>query len=84
MALATRPHDMTADALSRRERLVLGVGVTVLSRVARLAERLDRHDRRHGRRPPTPDAVRAQADQAMTTVRRSQAQIRSDRDLPEA
>jgi hypothetical protein len=41
--------DMTADALSRRERLVLGVGVTVLTRVARLAERLDRHDRHHGR-----------------------------------
>jgi hypothetical protein len=75
MALAARPHDMTADALSRRERLVLGVGVTVLARVARLAERLDRHDRRHRRWPAIPDALRAQADQEMTTVRRSQAQI---------
>jgi hypothetical protein len=53
MALAARPHGMTADALSRRERLVLGVAVTVLSRAARLAERLDRHDRRHGRWPST-------------------------------
>jgi hypothetical protein len=34
-------------ALSRRERLMLGAGLTALSLVARVAER---HDRRHGRR----------------------------------
>jgi hypothetical protein len=39
MALATRPT--TAGALSRRERLVLGAGLTVLSLLARLAERLE-------------------------------------------
>jgi hypothetical protein len=48
---------MIAGALSRRERLVLGVGLTVLSLVARLVERLDRHHRRHRRWPATPEAV---------------------------
>jgi hypothetical protein len=33
---------MTTEALSRRERLVLGVGLTVLSLAAGLAERRDR------------------------------------------
>jgi hypothetical protein len=36
---------MTTEALSRRERLLLGVGLTVLSLVARLAEYLDPHHR---------------------------------------
>jgi hypothetical protein len=53
MELAARPTLSTVDALSRRERLALGVGLTMLSRVAQLAGRLDRHDRRHGRWPPT-------------------------------
>jgi hypothetical protein len=40
---------MTAGALSRREPLVLGVGLTVLSLVARLAECLDPHHHRDRR-----------------------------------
>ncbi len=52
---------MTAGALSRRERLVLGVGLTVLSLVARLAECLDPHHHRDRRWSSTRDAVPAQA-----------------------
>jgi hypothetical protein len=66
---------MTAGALSRRERLVLGVGLTVLSLVARLAECLDPHHHRDRRWSTTRDAVPAQADQEMTTARRPWAQI---------
>jgi hypothetical protein len=43
MALAARrPTNMTADALSRRERLVLAAGLSILALAARLTERHDR------------------------------------------
>jgi hypothetical protein len=46
---------MTSESLSPRERLVLGVGLAVMSLVTELAERLD--GREPWRRPATPGAV---------------------------
>jgi hypothetical protein len=46
---------MTSESLSPRERLVLGVGLAVMSLVTGLAERLDEREQR--RRPATPCAV---------------------------
>jgi hypothetical protein len=47
---------MISESLSLRERLVVGVGLAVMSLVTELAERLDEREQR--RRPATPDAVR--------------------------
>jgi hypothetical protein len=60
---------MAAEALSRRERLVLSVGLTVLSLAAQLGERRDPDHGRPRRWPATRAAVRAPADE-MTTARR--------------
>lgn len=64
---SSRRSVMTPASLTLRDRVVILLGLTVLSLLAALAERLDQRERR---RRTTPTAVRAEASRETTTTRR--------------